>query len=436
MRWLAMALMMAAASATGAAAKPEASAAEMRSDGRALAAQIAERVDALYVVDATRPKLVAMLRANAAAGRYDGLGPDALARRLSDDMAAVARDKHLRVSHSPDQAAMIGAELRDDDEVSPAMAAFIRRLNHGVRELRLLPGNIRYMAYDGFGYTGADTDAAIEGAMRFLAGGDAVVIDLRRNGGGDPRAVALLASYFMDAGRSLASFEMRGRPSPPNSTRAVAPSLKGKPLYVLTSPRSASAAEEFATHVSAFGFGTLVGGTTAGAAYRNDLLGLPGGYVLSVSTGRPIHAKTGGDWEGVGVVPAIAVDPELALDRALAEAHERLGGGGGREAVEHARLARFHAAKASPVPPSRALGAYAGRYGERTVAVSDGVLTIQRDGGPRSTLIATGVDRFTMELDPTTEVRFETNGGAVTGATVERVDGRVERHDREWRLAG
>lgn len=421
-------LMMALASAAAAGQHAEPAA---RADGRALAGQVADRVDALYVVDEVRPKLVAKLRASAAAGRYDGLTPDALAQRVTEDMAAVAQDKHLGVSHSPQQAAMLGHQSVGDDEVTPDMAAFMRRLNHGVRELKTLDGNIRYMAYDGFAYTGPDSDRAIETAMRFLEGGDAAVIDLRRNGGGDPRAVALLASYFMDTGQPLARFEMRGRPSPPNATRAVPTSLKGKPLYVLTSPRSASAAEEFATHVSAFGFGTLVGGTTAGAAYRNDLVALPGGYVLSVSVGRPVHAKTGGDWERVGVKPALAVDPDRALDRALAHAHAKLATGAqGFTANEHARLGRFHAAKAEPVTPALALAAYAGRYGERTVAVADGRLTIQRNGGPVTPLVATAPDRFAMEMDPGTEVRFETAGGAVTGMIVERGDGRTEQARR------
>lgn len=399
------------------------SAAVKTADGRAVAAAVSARIASDYVVPDLRPKLAAMLDANAKAGRYDGLSAETLARRITEDMAAVAHDKHLGLGYNPEQAALIGTRVRDDDAPNPAWARIAARNNHGVRELRVLDGNIRYMAYDGFMWSGPESAAALENAMRFLAGGDAAIIDIRRNGGGSPEAVAALASYFMDPGIDLVSFQMRGVPSEPSQTTKTAVSLKGKPLYVLASGGSASAAEEFAMHVSAFGFGTLVGSATAGAAYRNELYGLPGGYVLSVSVGRPIHAKTGGDWEGKGVAPAIAVDPGVALERAQAVIYEKLAATEGPDKAQYARLTAFYAAKASPAKPAHALASYAGRYGERTVSVAGDGLAIQRDGGPKSALIALAPDRFALEQDPTTQVRFVTEGDAVRSMEFSRGNG-------------
>jgi hypothetical protein len=343
----------------------------------------------------------------------------------------VAHDKHLNMRHDPETAARIGVSQRDDDVPDAAWTRIAQRANHGVRELRLLEGNVRYMAYDGFIWSGAESAAALENAMRFLAGGDAAIIDIRRNGGGSPQAVAALTSYFMAPDTDLVSFQMRGEPSGPSKTQKTAISLAGKPLYVLASNRSASAAEEFATHVSAFGLGSLVGSATAGAAYRNEFFTLPGGYVLSVSVGRPIHAKTGGDWEGKGVAPAIAVDPAIALERAQTAAYEKLAATAqGADKTQLTRLGAFYAAKTSPAKPTHALASYAGRYGERTVAVAGNGLTIQRDGGPLSPLVAVAPDRFALEQDPTTQVRFVGEGGAVSAMEFSRGNGETTTQPR------
>ena len=82
-----------------------------------------------------------------------------------------------------------------------------------------------------------------------------------------------------------------------------APSLIGKPLYVLTSGGSASAAEEFIGHVAGYKLGELVGERTAGAGFRNEFFPLPGGMVISISVGQAILASTGKGWEAVGFTP-------------------------------------------------------------------------------------------------------------------------------------
>lgn len=402
-------------------------------DGRAVAAAVSARLAQDYVVTDMRARLVAMLDENARAGRYDGLEPQTLAERITEDMTAVAHDKHLGVRYDPRRAAMVAATPEHDDNApDPAWDRLARRANHGIRELRMLGGNVRYMAYDSFMWTGTESATAIESAMRFLAGGDAAVIDIRQNGGGSPDAVAALASYFMAPDTDLVSFQMRGQPSgPPSRTHTTALSLVGKPLYVLASDNSASAAEEFAMHVSAFEFGTLVGSSTAGAAYRNEFVALPGGHMLSISIGRPVHAKTGGDWEGKGVAPAIAIDPANALDRAQSLAYVALGATAeGPEKSEYARLGAFYAAKANPVKPAMTLAAYAGRYGERTVSLSGDRLTIQRDGGRLSSLVTIGSDRFAYENDPTIQVRFVSTGKTVTAMEFSRAEGEAETRPR------
>ena len=152
--------------------------------------------------------------------------------------------------------------------------------------------------------------------MRFLRDGDAAIIDLRHNGGGSPEAVQYLVSHFMEPNRPLVTFHMGAQPGRPPVDLAELPAgrMVGKPLYVLTSGHTASAAEEFTGHVAGFRLGEVIGETTAGAGFRNEFFALPGGYVISVSVGRAVLAATGKDWEGVGINPTVRDRSDKALE--------------------------------------------------------------------------------------------------------------------------
>ena len=402
-------------------------------DAAATVAEARKVVAENYVLPKVAAKLAAALAAGEAAGHYRGLSGAALADRMSADLHGVTADRHLSVSYDPRTAAMLASAPRGED--GPPPPEYVRRVirgNAGVRALEVLPGNVRYLAYDGFVWDTPAAAEAIATAMRFLKDGDAIIIDLRRNGGGSPEAVAAIAAYFLPAGTPLARFEMRGRPGETSVTLAAPFSLAGKPAYVLTSGGTASAAEEFATHVSAFGFATLVGTTTAGAAFRNDIVPLPGGYLLSVSVGRPVHAKTGGDWEAKGVAPAITVPAEDALKRAEVEAMARiLAAAPTGEKDDDNRLLAYYRALAAPVTPALPAAAYAGRYGDRTVAATADGLTIRRGERLAMRLIAIAPDRFVPETDPGLQFRFVTEDGQVVAVEADRGDGDVTRYARE-----
>lgn len=382
---------------------------------------IAER----YVLPEVAPKLDAALAKNAAAGRYRRLSGEALASAMSADLEAVAHDRHLSVSYNPQQAKLMADRpVQDDGPLPPSFARFVDRMNAGVRELRTMPGNIRYLAYDGFAWGTPGAPASVEAAMRFLQGADAYIIDLRRNGGGSPEAVAALASYFVPEGTPLMRFEMRGRAGEATKSPKAPFSLAGKPLYVLTSGGTASAAEEFATHVQALGFGTLIGERTAGAGFRNDLLPLPGGYVLSVSTGRAISLKTGKDWERVGVTPTIVVPVDRALERAQQEAMQKIAAAApADERAQDDLLVGYYRALAEPVALARPAADYAGRYGERTVTAVGGALTFRRLDRPPLKLVPVDADTFASEADGTVRISFITESGRVAKMRIVQGDG-------------
>ncbi|MEA3047600.1 MAG: hypothetical protein QOJ53_1932 [Sphingomonadales bacterium] len=390
-------------------------------DPRAVVAEIRRIIAERYVLPERRPALDAILAQGLAAGRYDVPDPQALAERINADLETAGHDRHLNFQYNPRQAEQLAAGRRPQPDAS-GYERQVRASNHGVTELRLLSGNVRYMRYDGFMWIGPESAAALETAMRFLAGGDAVIIDLRRNGGGSPQAVQYIISHFLEAGRPLVTFYMDGRPEPDRlATLAELPAgrMVGRPLYVLISNGTGSAAEEFTGHVAGYRLGELVGENTAGAGFRNDLVPIPGGFVLSVSVGRAVLASTGRDWEAVGHAPTVPSEVGAALDTAHALALRRLAAAAaGPERARLEAAAEGVAARTAHRPAALPAAAYAGSYGERAISVEGDRLFYQRAGRPRATLVALGGNAFTFEDDPGIRLEFLVTDGRASAFRV------------------
>lgn len=160
-------------------------------------------------------------------------------------------------------------------------------------------------------------------ALARLADCDAVVLDLCDVPGGWPTMVELLIGAFV--GREPAHvltfvsreepFESWSRPS------RVAPALAQVPLLVAVDGGTASAAESCAYALQSLGRATIVGAATAGAANPGDAFETDAGFSVFVSTGSPVDPRTGGNWEGVGVIPDVTADEPLGA--AIAAARRR-----------------------------------------------------------------------------------------------------------------
>lgn len=399
-------------------------------DGAATAKAMRALLDKYYVVEALRPKFDTAIDASLAAGRYNLTDPEKLNEQLNKDLRAVTGDKHLRAMYDPEGSAKLAAAGPDAgaDDAPPSAEdiAEAERENHGLAQLRVLPGNVRYLETTGFLWAGPSSERAYDTAMRFLSGGDAIIIDMRKNGGGSPEAVRYLVSHFMPPNKPLMTFQLTT--SGPSSTSTLptlnAPKMSGKPLYVLTSGRTASAAEEFVGHVAGYKLGELIGENTAGAGFRNQFFALPGGFVISISIGQAILASTGKGWEGVGFAPDTAVAVENALEVAQAHALARLASKATPELKRsYETQAALLKARISPVKTALPLEAYAGDYGERTVRVEGDGLMIVHKGGQKGKLVAIGPNLFVFDYDGQTTVSFDVSGGRSVGLHIVSADG-------------
>lgn len=391
-------------------------------DPQAVVTEVRRIIAERYVLPERRPALDAVLAEGLSSGRYRVTDPVRLAHLINADLERVGRDKHLSFRYAGEAA---GPQQRGGPPDLMRFLEQVRDRNHGVAELRLLPGNVRYMDYRGFDWVaedGAESRAALDHALQFLSGADAIIIDIRRNGGGSPHAVQHLVSHFMEPDRPLMTFHMNGRATPDRtatSRELRVARMIGKPLYVLTSGDSASAAEEFAGHVGGYRNGELVGQTTAGAGFRNAVLPIEGGFRLSVSVGRAVLAATGKDWEGVGIPPTIQAPLAAALDTAHTHALRRIAASAMPEdRTRLEALAEAVAARHERRTPGLPLAAYAGTYGERTVRVEGDRLMFERGGIVRERLIPLGGHGFALEGNPDLRISFAAAGDRVTAMEI------------------
>ena len=77
------------------------------------------------------------------------------------------------------------------------------------------------------------------------------------------------------------------------------------------------------------------------------------------------------------------------------------------------------------------LSVYVGQYGDRSVTVSNGVLQLQRPGGPPNNLVQTGTDAFGIAQFPAAKIEFiRDQTGVVTGIRVLTREGAWETAQR------
>ncbi|MCR5878011.1 S41 family peptidase [Phenylobacterium sp. J367] len=222
----------------------------------------------------------------------------------------------------------------------------------------MLPGAIglidmRYFA--GFQAADAAARARADAAMTLVSGADAVIVDLRDNGGGSPAMVGYLASYFVPKDAPIYNtFKSRGpdaHETPPFEVRGER--MLRAPLYILTSGRTGSAAEAFAYTLQAARRATIVGEASGGAANPGGFRPAGNGFRVFVSDGRPVNPITRSNWEGTGVQPDVAVPAGQALVRAqalaLAEIRRSASGVAATEAEwAHAALSPGRAGSPGP----------------------------------------------------------------------------------------
>ena len=400
---------------------------------RAKVEALAAAIDAQFYDPARAGRIAAELRAEARKGTYDKLtDPRDFAAALTERLRP--QDGHFAVNWTPPAAASTAGPARSGPP--PFLS---RRGGYGFVAVKVLPGNIGYIDMRGFADFAPTGDQAArqaaDAALALVAGTDALIFDMRDNGGGSAVMVGYLVGHFVpDGAKIYNTFKTRGEP---DSDEAPIVPIKGQrrldtPLYVLTTGRTASAAESFAYTLQAAKRATVIGEPSAGGANPGGGAMLGDGLSVFISSGTPINPITGKNWEGTGVTPDVAAPAAQALARAQQLALTRLAGAplGEPNLTENRWI--LEALSPPPQVGAQALARYEGGYGPYQAKLVDGRLQLKVGRRPPSVL--TPLDNkglFYVEGAPSRRIQFDE-----TALVLLSPDGSQTRQQRNGAVTG
>lgn len=388
-------------------------------------------------------------------------------RELTADLRVFANERHLGVLYEPENFEMLAERTSDlkkgermrtggkagvqfgEDTTEEEMAAFydspmMRRFTRNtfnMRKIEVLEGNVGYFKINQIPPLELAKDA-LDAAMIFLSHCDAMIIDLRGNTGGIGGFNPYWMSYFFEEeGKLLFERAMRDTTYGYYTQAVEGIKMPEKPLFLLTSNSTGSAAENITFTLKHHQRAKTVGEATGGAAHSAMPLALTDGFTAIVAVGRLKHPLNDVDFEGIGVQPDIEVGQAEALKVAHIEALKVLL----ETKAKPYQLQEWRETLQALETDSPEKGAtvkvaeellkkYIGQYGIRTISLEFGKLRYLREGGMKLDLEAVDAVTFRLKLpegvmarNPLPDVRFDQNKeGKITGFTMLHPNGKEE----------
>jgi len=392
---------------------------------------VANLIDANYFDTTRAVDIAGGLRKDAAAGEFDRyVDRNDLIVALTLRLQKV--DAHFRVALAPRSQGDVPPPGRP-----PAANDNDSRANYGFRRIERLPGNIAYLeltfvANINFGDSNSPARRAADAAIDLIRGADAVILDLRANGGGAPSMVGYLVSAFVKSDADIYNvFHSRmGTQSERPDVLYPKPMLD-VPLFVLTSARTGSAAESIAFTLQSAGRAKVVGERSGGAANPGRMFVTPQGLAVFVSTGSPRNPINGRNWEGDGVAPdattatsqALHRAHELALEKVIASSSSPVAKSEGQWVLEALRN------QESPYQAKR-LDDYAGSYGPFLITGAMNALEARNGRREPLILVPLNADAFCPAADPSRRFVFERDAKGVIALRVLTALGDEQRFNR------
>ncbi|WP_236614034.1 S41 family peptidase [Nafulsella turpanensis] len=358
------------------------------------------------------------------------------AQALHRDLQRTHRDLHLGLHYNPRQVAFIRQweSQKQDSAFQQEQIRMAERLNFGFVKVEHLPGNIGYIDFRQFAPPEKEARQTVASAMGFVRNADALIIDLRKNGGGHPEMVQLIMSYFFKE-KPIHYNSLYDRPT--NTTKdyytlktVEGPRMPEVELYVLTSGFTFSAAEELTYNLQTQKRATIVGEVTGGGAHPTQSFAVNDDLVLNVPVARAINAVTKTNWEGRGVMPDIPSEADKALLKAryLALAKLRDSSSSSMERAELSWELNIVEAELHPIQLSHEeLTPFAGRYGDRKLLLYEDGLYFQEYNYPKKKMTPLTKDTFSIQdLDYLRVKGIKNEDGSIWKLLLLYQDGRTE----------
>ena len=191
------------------------------------------------------------------------------------------------------------AYLQDDSVKRKLEFERERRINFGFTKVDILEGNIGYIEMIKFSDFSAEVTAEkIASVMNFVQHTEALIIDLRSNGGGDERTIDIFKTYFFPEVGQL-YFDTISK----QETYLTLPFVNGarylnRPVYIAIGKATFSAAEKFTYLLQKYKKAIIVGEKTKGGGHSGHSVSILDGYLSFIPTGNANDPL-----ENVGITP-------------------------------------------------------------------------------------------------------------------------------------
>ena len=377
-----------------------------------------------YVSPDTGISISNHIKARLKAGAYKKINDATdFAEAITFDMWSVNRDLHLAVNYDP---APPGSYLQN----------MIKRMqdgkqcNYGLDKVVHLDGNIGYIRMTGFWDLIDQSKEAVDGAFSFLKSSDALIIDLRTSGGGQPDMVKYISSYFfkekthIEDHHNLRKNEIIQLWTEPHPNSAAFSTM---PLYILVSHATFSAAEELPYDLQSQHRAIIVGEATGGGAHGTNGIPIKYGFMVKMPFAYSVNPITKTNWEKVGVQPNIKTDPDSALHAAMFDFYKHQPPAIKDSLIRVANFRRIVSySKLHPYAISlSALKAFVGNYSERRITLENGRLYFNAPNTYRTKLSPLNPTTFTLDHR---QMEFHKDAkGNINEMRIIYANGRVER---------
>jgi len=277
---------------------------------------LAKLLDEFYVFPETAVKIRVDLFEKLSEGEYSqAVNGHALSEVITYQMQKISNDLHLNLYFSQEV-----LPLKSNDNWSSEYKELRLKLNnYGFEKVERLPGNIGYLVLNEFAPPELAGETAAN-AMSFVGDTSGLIIDLRNNSGGTSFMVAFISSYLLDNSSPVHLNDLYWRSYNVTQSFWSLPFVPGKrfggnkPICILTSNITCSAAEEFAYSLQSLDRAQIIGEKTKGGANPGGIHRINDHFQAFIPNGRAINPITKDNWEGRGVIPDLEVASEEAYD--------------------------------------------------------------------------------------------------------------------------
>ncbi len=379
-----------------------------------------QKIEKIYPFPEISEKIIAGLKTQISNGYYDGVAsPVEFATQVTNSLEEFSKDKHLDLIYNPELAKALLEGTTNSSDYTDEEAKIEIWNNYGFKELKILEGNVGYLNLSVFfstDYAGKIADISIS----YFSNCNALIIDLRQNGGGWGDMVVYLLGYLIDNKEPLLLNITESTMDSTIYSEMVPTYVPGKkltniPIYILTSPATASAAESFTSHLKYFNANVkIVGKKTKGAENPVEHIAIDENFVLQIPAWKKIYAKNPIVWEGVGINPDIEVDPGEAMVTAYKNALQKLLKTSNEQtAIDKYQWALDGLSASYDNADINKIKVYAGSYGNILIKYMDKKLFYQPENGSTNKLIPISEDYFIVEGLDFFRIKFIVNDKSI-----------------------